>query len=46
MPGPEIGLLLERIREAQAAGEVKTAKEALELGRRLWAEGLAGPEEP
>lgn len=32
-PGPEIGKLLELIREAVAAGEVKTQEEALELAR-------------
>jgi tRNA nucleotidyltransferase/poly(A) polymerase len=40
MPGPEVGNLLERIREAQAAGEVRTANEALEFARRLWAQGI------
>lgn len=34
-PGPEVGVLLERVREAQAAGDVSTAEEALELARRL-----------
>jgi tRNA nucleotidyltransferase/poly(A) polymerase len=34
-PGPEIGRLLEAIREAQAAGEVKTRQAALELAARL-----------
>jgi len=34
-PGPEIGRLLEMLREAQAAGEVKTREEALALARRL-----------
>jgi len=34
-PGPEIGRLLEALREAQAAGEVKTREEALALARRL-----------
>lgn len=34
-PGPEIGRLLEQIREAQAAGEVRTSEEAIELARRL-----------
>lgn len=46
MPGPEVGILLERIREAQAAGEVSTANEALDLARRLWAEGISGEQEP
>jgi hypothetical protein len=33
--GPEVGRLLEAIREAQAAGEVTTREEALALARRL-----------
>jgi hypothetical protein len=33
--GPEIGRLLETLREAQAAGEVGTREEALALARRL-----------
>ncbi len=33
-PGPPVGQLLEAIREAQAAGEVETRPEALELARR------------
>lgn len=33
--GPEVGRLLEAIREAQAAGEVTTREEALVLARRL-----------
>jgi len=33
--GPEIGRLLEALREAQAAGEVRTREEALALARRL-----------
>ena len=33
-PGPEIGRLLEALREAQAAGEVKTREEALALARQ------------
>ncbi|MBI4375616.1 MAG: HDIG domain-containing protein [Elusimicrobia bacterium] len=32
-PGPRIGQLLEKVREAQALGEVKTKKQALELLR-------------
>jgi len=39
--GPEIGRLLESLREAQAAGEVRTRTEALELARRLWSESAA-----
>jgi tRNA nucleotidyltransferase/poly(A) polymerase len=38
VPGPEVGMLLEEVREAQAAGEVRDADEALEFARRLWAE--------
>jgi len=34
-PGREIGRLLEAVREAQAAGEVRTREEALALARRL-----------
>lgn len=34
-PGPNVGVLLAAVREAQAAGEVHTAEEALGLARRL-----------
>lgn len=34
-PGPEVGALLEAVREAQAAGEVLTREEALALARRM-----------
>jgi putative nucleotidyltransferase with HDIG domain len=34
-PGPQIGKLLEAIREAQGAGEIHTRAEALELARKL-----------
>jgi putative nucleotidyltransferase with HDIG domain len=34
-PGPQVGLLLEAIREAQAAGEVSDLKEALAFARRF-----------
>ncbi len=34
VPGPEIGRLLETLREAQAAGEVRTRAEAVALARR------------
>ena len=34
-PGPGVGLLLEAVREAQAAGEVATREDALALARRL-----------
>jgi poly(A) polymerase/tRNA nucleotidyltransferase (CCA-adding enzyme) len=33
-PGPEIGLLLDALREAMAAGEITTREEALELARQ------------
>lgn len=38
-PGPEIGRLLEAIREAQATGEICSAEDALELAKKLLAEG-------
>jgi hypothetical protein len=34
-PGPEIGRLLETLREAQAAGEIETREEALALAARV-----------
>jgi hypothetical protein len=34
-PGPEIGLLLDAIREAVAAGEITTREEALELAGQV-----------
>jgi putative nucleotidyltransferase with HDIG domain len=34
-PGPQVGRLLEAVREAQAAGEVTTREQALALARRL-----------
>ena len=34
-PGPQIGDLLEAVREAQAAGEIETADEAIELAKKL-----------
>jgi poly(A) polymerase len=36
-PGPQVGKLLEAIREAQAVGQVGTREEALELARKLLA---------
>jgi len=42
--GPQIGRILEAIREAQAAGEITTREEALALARRLIDE--AGAPEP
>jgi poly(A) polymerase len=41
-PGPEIGRLLEVLREAEAAGKVQTLKEALDLLREAVREG-GGP---
>ena len=34
-PGPRVGELLREVYEAQAAGEIATTEEALELVRRL-----------
>ncbi len=39
-PGPEIGAILEGLREAQAAGEVSTQDEALGWVRRFLARAL------
>jgi hypothetical protein len=33
-PGPIVGEMLERIREAQAIGEIQSAEEAVNLARR------------
>jgi hypothetical protein len=33
-PGPQVGQILEAVREAQAAGEIETAEEALDLARK------------
>jgi hypothetical protein len=33
-PGPQIGMLLEAVREAQASGEVTTREEALDFVKR------------
>jgi len=38
-PGPGVGGLLENIREAQAAGEVQSRGEALDLAQRLLEKG-------
>jgi hypothetical protein len=32
-PGPQVGWLLEMVKEAQASGEVRTRDEALDLAR-------------
>jgi hypothetical protein len=34
-PGPQIGILLEAVREAQAVGEIGTREEAMALVSRL-----------
>lgn len=34
-PGPDLGWILEAIRESQAAGEIKTREQALELARSI-----------
>jgi hypothetical protein len=34
-PGPQIGALLEQLREAQAAGEIATPEEGLALAAEL-----------
>jgi len=45
-PGPVVGRLLEAVREAQAAGEVRSREQALALARRaLTAEAAAAPQE-
>ena len=38
-PGPQIGEILEHIREAQAVGEIKTTEEALQWIKRLLHQG-------
>ncbi len=43
--GPLVGRLLEAIREAQAAGEVRTREEALALARRLQGKNHRGAED-
>lgn len=42
-PGPLVGRLLRLVEEAQAAGEVKTREEALELARSALGGDAAGP---
>jgi poly(A) polymerase len=42
-PGPLIGRLLETVREAQAAGEISTREEALELARAALADAQRPP---
>ncbi len=34
MPGPKVGILLEKIEEARAAGEVNTREEALAMAAK------------
>jgi hypothetical protein len=43
-PGPTIGRLLERVREAQAEGKVSTREEALALARRALKRETRGEE--
>jgi hypothetical protein len=38
LPGPQVGKLLEAIREAQAVGQVGTRAEALEMAKKLLAD--------
>ncbi len=45
-PGPQVGALLETVREAQAAGEIASRAEALALAARLLREGLPKPPAP
>ncbi len=45
-PGPLIGIILEAVREAQAAGEISTAGQALELARSIIKEKLEQEEKP
>ena len=35
-PGPQLGLILEAVREALAAGDVSTPEEAITLARHEW----------
>jgi poly(A) polymerase len=35
-PGPEMGMILEKVREAQAAGEIHSKDEAINLAKRLF----------
>lgn len=44
-PGPAFREILERVRDAQLSGEVRTREEARELARRI-AQGLLGPPTP
>ncbi len=41
-PGPELGRLLERLKEAQAVGAVRTVEEAEQYVRRVWATWHSG----
>lgn len=43
-PGPLVGQLLEVVREAQAAGEIRTREEALALAERAMAGSEGDPE--
>ncbi len=42
-PGPQVGRLLEMVREAQAAGDITTREEALQLARSTLARQEASP---
>ena len=44
-PGPQVGELLEAVREAQAVGKVSTRQEALDLARQLLT-GASSPGDP
>jgi len=41
-PGPEVGQLLESIRENQAAGKIENREQALSFAREEWMKGLTG----
>lgn len=43
-PGPTVGMVLEALREAQAAGQVTTREEALAWARQFLSLGATGPE--
>jgi hypothetical protein len=39
--GPQIGRLLEEIREAQVSGEVSTPQQAIDLARKILADKIS-----
>ena len=41
-PGPEVGQLLESIRENQAAGKIENREQALSFAREEWMKGVTG----